>query len=131
MAPRILVVEDDAALRAVVCRALLDAGYAVREAANGEKALHTLRESPFDLVVTDIIMPDTDGLEIILWLRRFAPGTPIVAVSGYADPLFLDNAAGLGACRTLSKPFRLEELLRIVAELLSCSPLPAQGRTGP
>jgi len=131
MAPRILVVEDDAALRAVICRALVDAGYTVHQAASGEEALRTLRESPSDLVITDIIMPDTDGLEIILWLRKFAPGTAIVAISGYADPLFLENAAGLGACRTLSKPFRLEELLRTVAELLAPSPLPAAGQTGP
>jgi CheY-like chemotaxis protein len=80
---------------------------------------------PPDLIVTDIVMPNMEGLEVILALRKSHPAIPIIAVSGggaLKDQDYLDFAAKLGAAATLTKPFRREELLRLVHGILGHQP---------
>ena len=79
--PRILLMEDDEALRGLLARVLRSAGYDVVEAADGASGLAHWREGGADLVLTDIHMPDTNGIEVMLELRTFAPALPVIAMS--------------------------------------------------
>jgi len=123
MAHSILIVDDDEQVRDVVKRKLEQCGYDVCEAADGEEASNTLRVIPFDLVITDIIMPEKDGIQIIDLVRREYPGLKVVVISAPGNKLYLESAAGLGADRAFLKPLKLEELAEAVAELLP----PAEG----
>jgi CheY-like chemotaxis protein len=90
-------------------------------AANGMEAVRLWRESSGDLVITDIHMPEKDGLETIIELRQLAPRTPILAMSGGHQNGRVDvlgDAAQLGAFRTIAKPFALREMLDAVEQLL-------------
>jgi CheY-like chemotaxis protein len=116
--PSILVADDDGAIREVVCRSLERAGYTVHAVEDGAEAIAALRDGVFDLVITDVLMPERDGLETIMYLRREAPQTKIIAISGSENDLFLSNAEGLGATHTLPKPFRPSDLLALVTKVL-------------
>jgi len=118
---RILIIEDDAAMREVMSRALRMAGYDVLLAPDGAEGLETWRRERPDAVVTDLHMPNVDGIETILTLRTEARGLPIVAVSGgdsHASFLALDSAGDLGATVVLPKPFRPADLTAAVAKAL-------------
>ncbi len=115
----ILVIDDEQSVRSRLNRALSQAGYEVREACNGREGLDQYRESPTDLVITDILMPDEDGLEATLELTREFPEARIIAMTGGSgERNFLDVAKLFGARRTLTKPFELEKLLGVVREEL-------------
>jgi CheY-like chemotaxis protein len=114
----ILLADDDDRVRHTIRCRLECAGYDVREAASGADAIQALCTSPFDLVITDILMPDRDGLETIMHVRKKTPRTKIIAISGAADGLFLADAAGLGAHVVLAKPFTPDDLLVMVQDLL-------------
>lgn len=118
---RILLIDDNAMLRKALRLALTHSGYAVTEAANGEEGLARFREAPVQLVITDIVMPEKEGLETIGELRALAPGLKILAISGggvgtATDYLFMAKA--LGAERVLQKPFTEEELVSTVGGML-------------
>ncbi|MCX6955403.1 MAG: response regulator [Verrucomicrobia bacterium] len=123
--PSILLIEDDDLLCDVLTKVLRSVGYSVMVATDGRKALALFHAEPADLIVTDIVMPDQDGLEVIMALHREQPELPIVAISGAKPELYLGLAARLGARRTLSKPFSPETLLRAVADLLPPPSAPA------
>ncbi|MCC2641614.1 MAG: Signal transduction response regulator, receiver domain [Nitrospira sp.] len=116
--PSVLIVDDEEAIRHLIRETLEQAGYRVHEASDGKEGLTRYRESPADLVIMDILMPDQDGLESILTLRREFPGAKIVAITGGSDMIgilnFLDVARMLGARRTLQKPFEMKQLLDTV-----------------
>lgn len=119
--PHILVIEDDDLIRSLIHRALTKAGYEVTVAANGRKGLAAFRDAPADLVVTDIIMPDTEGLEVIIELKRRAPALKIIAMSGGGaawNSDYLRMAEKLGASRILHKPFSPSDLCALAGELL-------------
>ena len=113
--PSILVVDDEDQIRQLIRATFEEAGYRVAEANNGKDALAQYRLAPTDLVVTDILMPDEDGLECIATLRRESPNVKIIAITGGSDMIgvlgFLDVAKMLGAHRTLQKPFEMKALL--------------------
>lgn len=120
--PSVLVVDDEEAIRRLIREALEQAGYQVNEARDGKEGLARYRQVPADLVIMDILMPDQDGLESILTLRREFPAARIIAITGGSDMIgilnFLDVAKMLGARRTLQKPFDIKHLLEVVqAEL--------------
>jgi DNA-binding response OmpR family regulator len=118
---RILIVEDDQSIRRTLEIALTNAGYQVLEAGDGAEAMRLWREGGADLVITDLHMPDKNGLEVILELRASSPFTPIIAISdgGRTEQHgLLGDAKLLGAVRTVAKPFRLEVMLAAVAEEL-------------
>jgi CheY-like chemotaxis protein len=117
----ILVVEDDDLVRAFILRVLEREGYALASAPNGVDGLRQCREVAPALVITDIVMPDMEGLEMIRELRKVDPSLPVLAISGggRGDPrMYLDMARHLGARATLAKPFDREALLGAVASLL-------------
>ena len=119
---RILVVDDDEALRRTLCQTLERADYDVVGAADGAAALKLYRQQPVDLVITDLIMPEREGIETILELRRLRPDLKIIAVSGgglMAPAAYLAPARPLGAAMALAKPFTSEEILQAVASLLN------------
>lgn len=131
--PDLILIEDDELLRRTLTRLLERHGFSVREAGNGMEGLKLMRELPAPLVVTDLIMPEMEGIETIRHLRRLYPDTRIVAISGggtIGAKCYLAVARQLGADRTLAKPFKPEQLLRVVAELLAPSPIVAHTDDG-
>lgn len=116
----ILLVDDDDLFRGVVMDTLTHAGYDVRDAADGAHALRDFREHRAQLVVTDIFMPEQDGIALIQELLRIEPTVKVVAMSGHTGKSdYLRFAARLGAKRVLEKPFHEADLLEAVAEVLA------------
>lgn len=118
---RIIVVEDEAAIRRLVSRILTRGGHEVREAENGRDGVALHRADAADLVITDVFMPEQDGIETIRKIREFDPSTPIVAMSGggsRSSTDTLDDAGHFGAQAILQKPFSPQQLEQVVAELL-------------
>ncbi len=119
---RILVVEDDDSVRKLLVRMLSVEGYPVEEAASAAAALKIIRADPPKLVITDLLMPDQDGLELIMEIRHSGLALKIIAISagGRIGPAtYLEMADRLGADRSIIKPFQPEILLRAVRELLA------------
>ena len=122
---RILVVDDDAPLRHSLVKALTRAGYVALEATNGQEMIEQFRAAPADLVLTDIYMPGTDGVEALIRLRAEFPDVRVVAMSGggHLDKEgVLDIAARLGAQGTLEKPVGTKELLGMIEKVLGRKP---------
>ena len=120
--PNILLVDDNAGLLKMQAEFLRSAGYVVTTAANGKEALRLTQEQAFDLVVTDLVMPEKEGIETIIELRRKIPAMKIIAMSGggRGDAKdYLIVAQKLGAAKTLAKPFSGKELVEAVASVLS------------
>ena len=117
---RILVVDDRAELRDFMQVALARAGYDVVLARNGAEALAVQRERSAELVITDIFMPEVDGIELIDRLRAAYPGTRVIAISAGVPGLqdYLKVARQIGCDATLAKPFGAEALLRVVGSVL-------------
>jgi DNA-binding response OmpR family regulator len=114
---KILLVEDDEQLRTMLKLLLTSFGHEVWEVPNGRRVFDMHQQQRFDLVITDLVMPDKDGLEVIIELRRKNQNARIIAMSG-AGPgsgeVYLRAAQGLGADLTLSKPFGNQEFLEAV-----------------
>ncbi len=118
---RILIVEDDTNLRMILQNIVVQAGYSVLTAADGSEALNHIYQDPPQLVITDIIMPETEGIELILSLRKLFPDIPIIAISGGGQlgaDYYLDMAREFGADITLAKPFDKQTLLAAIESLL-------------
>lgn len=120
--PAILVIDDDEQARRVVREALVRAGYDVLEAVDGEEGSRIVREARPALVITDLLMPNKEGLETIQELRRDNRALPIIAMSGGGQRVgpesILQLASMLGADHVLQKPFALRDLTDAVARLL-------------
>lgn len=131
MNPRsILVIDDKDQIRALLRRVLENAGYLVMDAANGLEGLRQFRQTPVALVITDLLMPDSDGLEVTMTLRRESPHVKVIALTGGAgEPHLLDVAKLLGAHRTMKKPIKMVELLDAVQQELQEGSL--QNEPGP
>ena len=120
----ILIIDDEVQIRVMIRRILEKAGYDVYEASDGKQGIKQFRDKPTDLVITDIIMPEKEGLETILDLRNDFPKIKIIAISGGGKtglPNFLPAAKKFGAIRTLPKPFGKDELLNLVKEVMGTS----------
>jgi len=116
---RLLVVDDESQARTFFHKVLKEAGYDVQLAENGNQALKAVRARPFDLVLTDLTMPDGEGIETIQVICKEQPNLKIIAVSGYRDGEFLIAARLLGANVTLAKPVDPVTLVSAVRETLS------------
>ena len=119
MGASILVVDDDEQVRRVLKRKLEQCHYDVCDAANGKEAIKALEAVPFDLVLTDIVMPETDGIETVRYVRKHHPHVKVIAISAPNNELYLESAAGLGAARVFQKPLKLTELAEAVEALLN------------
>jgi len=119
---RLILVEDDPQVRGMLSETLQQEGYEVVEAANGKEAVAIYRQKPADLVITDIIMPEQDGVETIHALRREFPEVKVIAISGGSANIrgdyLLGTANALGAVKTFNKPVDMNELLETVKEVL-------------
>jgi CheY-like chemotaxis protein len=112
--PRILVIDDDAAIRALLRLVLEEAGYEVTEAVNGMEGLQCYQADPADLVITDLMMPGMDGLELMQALQRETPPPVLMAMSG--EQAALTQARALTPY-TFAKPLSLEQILEAVRNL--------------
>ena len=119
---KILLIDDERAMRQIIFKTLEGAGHAVRQAENGKAGLALFNSHTFELVITDVFMPDKDGIETIREIRAQAPATRILAVSGggrVGATEFLGLAKTFGADMILQKPFRMHSLLDTVEQLLA------------
>jgi DNA-binding response OmpR family regulator len=119
--PGILVVEDDEDLREMLKISLVKNKYTVLEASDGKDAITKFKPSLTDLVITDIIMPQEEGLKVIMKIREVKPSVKIIAISGggKAGPgSYLNIAKALGADAVFSKPFSINDLLNKVKDLV-------------
>lgn len=118
----ILVVDDDTQVLDVMSEMLRLEGHKVSVAENGRQAVDQMREAQFDLVITDLIMPEKEGLETIADIRKGQTDLPIIAISGggRVGPMdYLETAKFIGADATLAKPFGRQELISTVTDLLA------------
>jgi len=119
---RILIIDDDPQILDMLGQILEREGHQVVTALNGKEGLKLYRENPTDLIITDLIMPEKEGIETIMELRRDFPDVKIIAISGGghndADQ-YLAMAQKLGVQRTFAKPVARAELLKAVRELLN------------
>jgi DNA-binding response OmpR family regulator len=125
---RILLIEDDDSVRTILLLTLTHHGHTVIEASNGREGLDLFRQSNVDLVITDIVMPEKEGFEVMMKLRRKHPSMKIIAMSGgglHNAAHYLHTAKLLGAAKVLAKPFSNETLMAAVNELLPGGGSPA------
>ena len=119
--PGVLIVEDDKELREMLKISLLRRNFTVLEAENGKEAITHFKPSLTDLVVTDLIMPEEDGLKVIIKLRELKPSIKIIAISGggkVGPGSYLNLAKALGADAIYSKPFSINDLTTKIEQLL-------------
>jgi DNA-binding response OmpR family regulator len=117
----LLVIDDEPGLRTFIKDMFQEAGHTVVAAANATLGLARFKEGAFDVVITDLVLPDKEGNEMIAEMRQLLPGQKIVAISGGGpkrNPEFLDIAEELGADQLLPKPFSMHDLRRAVAACL-------------
>jgi len=114
----VLVVDDDPGVRDVIRSMLESAGYTVLLAENGKEAMKLLKKERADLILTDLVMPEQEGIETIKTLRREYPELKVIAMSGAFGGDYLRIASYLGAHATLAKPIQMEKLLALVRETL-------------
>lgn len=117
-AKRILLAEDDESMRGFLERALIRAGYEVIAFANGAEAFERLKEEPFALLLTDIVMPRMDGIELARRASELHPDLRIMFITGFAAVTLNTDTGPLREVRVLSKPFHLRDLVREVDRLL-------------
>jgi DNA-binding NtrC family response regulator len=116
----ILIVEDETQIAATLCQALnhrLDGTYRVQTSTQASDALAKLRDTHYDLIITDLRMPGMDGLELIRRVHRTRPQTHVILITGFGTPQVEEEARSLSA-DYLPKPFKLRELLAIVRRIL-------------
>jgi two-component system cell cycle response regulator CpdR len=116
---RILLAEDDESMRGFLVRALKKAGYEVIDFANGEEAYERLKSEPFTLLLTDIVMPKMDGIELARRASELDPDLKIMFITGFAAVILNNDIAAPKDARVLSKPFHLKDLVREVDRLLA------------
>ena len=116
---RILLAEDDDSMRGFLERALGKAGYEVMAFANGKEAFERLKEEPFTLLLTDIVMPQMDGIELARRASELDPELKIMFITGFAAVTLNGNNHPPKDARVLSKPFHLKDLVREIDRLLA------------
>jgi DNA-binding response OmpR family regulator len=130
---RILLIDDNDVFRTMLRQTLTHFHHTVIEARNGKEGLKLFSSARADLVITDLVMPETEGLEVLIELRKAHPAAKLIAISGGgrgSGTDYLHMAAKLGANRVLTKPFHHEALLAVINELLATGepvPAPAPG----
>ncbi len=114
----ILIVEDEDAVRSLLEEAFTTRGFQVHSAAEGRQALRLMEANPPDLILCDIMMPEMDGIELLLAVHKQSPDLPLIAISAPSNRLHLQIARRLGATATFEKPLKLAELTAKVEGIL-------------
>lgn len=125
---RILVAEDDEAVREFVTRALTVQGHEVTAVDDGGRALEALDARPYDLLLTDIVMPGIDGIALALKAAKAYPEMPVLLMTGYAAERQRAHNLDALICRVISKPFSLKEICATVNDTLRKWPRTAASR---
>lgn len=115
---RVLVIEDEEHIRRVLVSVLVAAGHAVDTAKDGLEGLNRFRSGSYDVVITDLSMPERSGLEVTRAVKQVAPGIPVILITGWGDFLDPDRIRESGVDLTLFKPFRNEQVLSVLADAL-------------
>ena len=124
---KILVIDDDKIMNSVIVQMLENAGYEVKSALDGKRGLKLLDAHLFDLIVTDIVMPEIEGLEMIQVIRAINKTIPIIAISGggrISPEGYLEMAQAFGANYTFQKPFHKDPFLDAIRDCLKDSSSP-------
>ena len=119
----IVIIDDDELVRGMMANALRKKGFTVIEAGDGNEGLQVILHQSIDLVITDMLMPDKEGIETIIEIREIRPDIKIIAMSGGGakqDMAFLKMAEQVGANRILKKPFRPSDLLDAIKDISVC-----------
>jgi CheY-like chemotaxis protein len=116
----ILLIDDDDDLRRVMAMALVNDGHRVREAQDGAKGVAAFHRYSPDIVITDIVMPEMEGIQVIREIRQRKPDVPIIAISGnIRNDFYLRSATALGANTALAKPFTINTLIEVVQNFVN------------
>ncbi len=118
---RILVVDDEENTRIALTRLLSREGYEVLTAANGLEALSSLRNNPAELIITDLNMPEMNGLTFLRELNREYPASNVIMITAFGEVESYLEALNLGAFEYLNKPLRLEELRKVMGKMFPSS----------
>src|SRR3954465_15841173 len=116
---KILLAEDDNDMRRFLVRALQSAGYDVASFDNGLSAYHRLREEPFELLLTDIVMPEMDGIELARKATELDPDIKVMFITGFAAVALNPDSRAPKDAKILSKPFHLRELVNEVEKMMA------------
>lgn len=116
--PKVLIVDDERSVVLLLRQILNERGYDTCEAPNGLAGLKWFQSQFIDLVITDLKMPNMDGMTFLREVRRQEPATPVIVLTAYGSPESAIEAKESGAFTYLSKPFEMEELLRAVESLV-------------
>lgn len=119
--PKILLAEDDNDMRRFLVKALVAAGYEVTSFDNGLSAYQRLREEPFELLLTDIVMPEMDGIELARHATELDPDIKVMFITGFAAVALNPDAKAPRDAKVLSKPFHLRDLVNEVQRLLAAA----------
>src|SRR6202167_2386425 len=117
--PKILLAEDDMDMRRFLVKALQNAGFEVTSYDNGLSAYQRLREEPYELLLTDIVMPEMDGIELARRAAELDPDIKIMFITGFAAGALNSDSAAPKQCNVLSKPIPLRELVNEVQKMLA------------
>ena len=124
---RILVIDDEPLIRSTVVTLLTQEGFSVEEASDGQAGIAMCHKHPPDVVITDIFMPNRDGIEVVMELKRSCPRTKIIAMTGGGQMRMMEIASAahaLGAAHILHKPFERESLLAAMHAVIGTPPPP-------
>jgi len=119
---KILIMDDDEQILSLLARSAELAGFAAATAVNGREGQRLLEKQPFDLVITDLIMPEKEGMETISYIKKQFPKIKIIAISGggrIGPETYLPAALELGADLAFAKPFSVDDLMTAVKKLLA------------
>ncbi len=118
---KILVVDDEELILGTLCDDLEISGYDVTPARSGEEALIKLKKERYDLILTDLMMKEVDGVQVLNEAKRIDPETSVIILTGYSNSPLTEDAINLGADGFLLKPCEIEELLSLISQLISGS----------
>ena len=116
----VLVVDDESLIRWSLCEVLAESGHFVAEASNGASALEQLlRGTPFDVVVLDYRLPDSNDLQLLESIRKLAPASAVIMMTAFGTPEMIADALKRGAIRVVPKPFDVHDMAQLVSEASS------------
>ncbi len=118
---RILVVDDETLVRETIKDDLMEAGYDVVEARNGLEGVRRFKNGAIDLVISDLVMDEMDGLEVLKEVKKISPDTPVIIITGYPSPKIAKEALVLGASDIINKPAGMRTLFKAVRQHIPSS----------